>query len=202
VTPAHRGAAALLAATVVNLPFGTLYAFSVFLKPMEALLGATRAEMGFVFGLATVTLTVGMNVAPQLYRRLAPVTLALACGLTSGLGLVLAASASGFAQFALGYGVLFGPGAGVLFIVVQQAVNLSVVQRRGLANGYVVSLYPLGAMLGAPVFGGSDGLRDAVHARGPRRRGAGGVRDRGSPAAGRTHRAARRVLRAAGRWGP
>jgi hypothetical protein len=31
--------AALLAATVVNLPFGTLYAFSVFLKPMEALLG-------------------------------------------------------------------------------------------------------------------------------------------------------------------
>jgi OFA family oxalate/formate antiporter-like MFS transporter len=155
VTPRHRGVAALLAATVVNLPFGTLYAFSVFLKPMEALLGATRAEMGFVFGLATVTLTVGMNFAPQLYRRLAPVTLALACGLTSGLGLVLAASASSFPPFALGYGVLFGPGAGVLFIVAQQAVNQTVVRRRGLANGYVVSLYPLGAMLGAPVFGWS-----------------------------------------------
>src|SRR5512138_950769 len=155
VNPTHRGAAALLAATVVNLPFGTLYAFSVFLKPMEALLGATRADMGFVFGLATVTLTVGMNVAPQLYRRLSPVTLALGSGLTSGLGLVLAASASGFTQFALGYGVLFGPGAGVLFIIAQQAVNQAVVQRRGLANGYVVSLYPLGAMLGAPVFGWS-----------------------------------------------
>ena len=134
----HHGAAALLAATVVNLPFGTLYAFSVFLKPMEALLGATRAEMGFVFGLATVTLTVGMNVAPQLYRRLSPITLALACGLTNGLGLVLAASASGFTPFALGYGVLFGPGTGVLFII---AVNQTVAQRRGLANGYVVSQY-------------------------------------------------------------
>ena len=111
--------------------------------------------MGFVFGLATVTLTVGMNVAPQLYRRLSPITLALVCGVTSGLGLVLAASASGFTQFALGYGVLFGPGAGVLFIIAQQAVNQTVVQRRGLANGYVVSLYPLGAMLGAPVFGWS-----------------------------------------------
>jgi MFS transporter, OFA family, oxalate/formate antiporter len=53
MTPTHCGAAALLAATVVNLPFSTLYAFSVFLKPMEALLGATRAEMGFVFGLAS-----------------------------------------------------------------------------------------------------------------------------------------------------
>lgn len=139
----------------MNLPFGTLYAFSVFLKPMEALLGATRAEMSFVFGLATVTLTVGMNFAPQLYRRFSPVALAAACGALSGAGLWLAAWASSFAQFALGYGVLFGPGAGVLFIVAQQSVNQTVVARRGLANGYVVSLYPLGAMLGAPLFGWS-----------------------------------------------
>ena len=109
-----RGTAALLAATVVNLPFGTLYAFSVLLRPLEALLGATRAEMSFVFGLATVTLTVGMNVAPQLYRRISPVALALACGASSGAGLWLSASASSFLEFALGYGVLFGPGAGVL----------------------------------------------------------------------------------------
>ena len=139
----------------MNLPFGTLYAFSVFLKPMEALLGATRAEMSFVFGLATVTLTVGMNFAPQLYRRVAPASLALGCGLLSAAGLWLSASASSFAQFALGYGVLAGPGAGVLFIVAQQAVNQTVVSSRGLANGYVVSLYPLGAMLGAPLLGGS-----------------------------------------------
>ena len=152
MTPGQRSAAALLAATVVNLPFGTIYAFSVFLKPVEALLGATRAEMSFVFGLATVTLTLGMNFAPRLYRRLAPAPLAVACGLASGAGLWLAASASTFLQFALGYGVLFGPGAGVLFIVAQQAVNQTVAGSRGLANGYVVSLYPLGAMLGAPVF--------------------------------------------------
>jgi MFS transporter, OFA family, oxalate/formate antiporter len=155
LNPGQRSAAALLAATVVNLPFGTLYAFSVFLKPMEALLGASRAEMSFVFGLATVMLTLGMNFAPQLYRRLSPTLLAVACGLASGAGLWLAASASSLSQFAIGYGVLFGPGAGVLFIVSQQAVNQTVLRSRGLANGYVVSLYPLGAMLGAPVFGWS-----------------------------------------------
>jgi hypothetical protein len=32
-------------------------------------------------------------------------------------------------------------------------VNLSVTGRRGLVNGYIVSLYPAGAMLAAPVFG-------------------------------------------------
>jgi MFS family permease len=41
----------------------------------------------------------------------------------------------------------------VLFILAQQAVNQTVATRRGLANGYVVSLYPLGAMLGAPLLG-------------------------------------------------
>jgi MFS family permease len=165
LSPGQRSAAALIAASAVNLPFGTLYAFSVFLKPMEALLGATRAEMSFVFGLATVTLTIAMNFAPRLYRRLAPAPLALACGAASASGLWLAASASSFAQFALGYGVLFGPGAGVLFIVAQQAVNQTVATRRGLANGYVVSLYPLGAMLGAPLLGWaiqSSGVRAAL----------------------------------------
>jgi MFS family permease len=96
-----------------------------------------------------------MNVAPRLYRRFAPTPLAIACGLASAAGLWIAASASSFAMFMLGYGVLFGPGAGVLFIIAQQAVNQTVTTRRGLANGYVVSLYPLGAMLGAPAFGWS-----------------------------------------------
>jgi OFA family oxalate/formate antiporter-like MFS transporter len=169
LTPGQRSAAALAAATIVNLPFGTLYAFSVFLKPMESLLGASRAEMSFVFGLATITLTLGMNFAPQLYRRVAPATLAVVAGLVSGTGLWLAASASSFLQFAAGYGVLFGPGAGVLFIVTQQAVNQTITRSRGLANGYVVSLYPLGAMLGAPLLGWAiqaSGVRSALAALG------------------------------------
>jgi MFS family permease len=147
--------AVLLAATILTLPFGTLYAFSVFLKPIEALLVVSRAEMSFVFGLATVMLTVGMILAPRLYRRLPPLALTAGCGVASAAGLALSASATSFAQFAIGYGVIFGPGAGVLYIVTQQAVNQTVQTRRGLANGYVVSLYPLGAMLGAPLLGAS-----------------------------------------------
>ena len=150
-----RAPAALAAATALNLPFGTLYAFSVFLKPLEALLGVGRAGMSFVFALATITLTVGMVLAPAVYRRFSPRAIALACGACSAAGLFLSATATTFPQFVLGYGVLFGIGAGIGFIVVQQGVNQSVLERTGLANGYVVSLYPLGAMLGAPLFGWS-----------------------------------------------
>jgi len=69
----RKTAAAISAATALNLPFGTLYAFSVFLKPVETLLGVGRAEMSFVFALATITLTVGMNIAPRFYRKGSPV---------------------------------------------------------------------------------------------------------------------------------
>ena len=148
-----RGAAALAAATALNLPFGTLYAFSVLLKPVESLLGATRAEMSVVFALATITLTAGMNFAPALYRRVAPSLLCAASGLCAATGLLLSAAAATYAQFALGYGVLTGFGAGVGFTVVQQAANQVPFSRPGLANGYVVSLYPLGAMIGAPLLG-------------------------------------------------
>lgn len=153
--PGGKAAAALAAATALNLPFGTLYAFSVFLRPLEELLGVGRAQMSIVFALATITLTAGMVAAPAVYRQAKPWVIALGCGACSATGLFLGAGANGFAPFLLGYGVLFGTGAGVGFILVQQGVNQTVSARSGLANGYVVSLYPLGAMLGAPLFGWS-----------------------------------------------
>lgn len=153
LTPRRRTAAAIAAATVLNLPFGTIYAFSVFLRPMEAMLGIGRAQMSLVFALATISLTVGMNLAPWLYRRLAPVTLVLASGACSAAGLWITASASGFAGLLVGYGLMFGAGGGVAFILVQQGVNQTIAAPSGLVNGFIVALYPLGAMIGAPVFG-------------------------------------------------
>jgi len=77
----------------------------------------------------------------------------LACAGASTLGIGLAATAGGLAQLALGYGVLFGAGGGAAYILVQQVVNLAVRRHRGLVNGYIVSLYPAGAMIAAPAFG-------------------------------------------------
>ena len=153
MTARQRTLAAIAAATVLNLPFGTIYAFSVFLRPMEAMLGIGRAQMTLVFGLATISLTVGMNAAPWLYRRLPAVPLVLASGACSALGLWLTATAGGFTELLLGYGLMFGFGGGVAFILVQQGVNQTMASPSGLVNGFIVGLYPLGAMIGAPVFG-------------------------------------------------
>ena len=71
--------------------------------------------------------------------------------------MALAATASGLPELALGYGVLFGFGGGVAYVLLLQGMNLMLTAagatRRGLVNGFIVSLYPLGAMIGAPLFG-------------------------------------------------
>jgi OFA family oxalate/formate antiporter-like MFS transporter len=140
---------------VLNGPLGSLYAFSVFLKPLEALLGLSRADLAFVFALASAGFGVGMNLAPYLFGVAPTSILMLACAVSGSLGIVLAATAGGLGQLAVGYGVFFGAGGGAAYILAQQTVNLAVTRRHGLVNGYIVALYPAGAMLAAPLFGWS-----------------------------------------------
>lgn len=156
-TPRRQVPLALVAVVVMTLPLGTVYAFSVFLRPLEAELAVSRAELSFVFGLALVGFTLGMNLAPTLYR-LAPAWILVAgCAAVSSAGIALAAAATGLAQLTLGYGVLFGLGGGGAYVLLLQGVNLMLQggggRRQGLVNGFIVSLFPIGAMIGAPLFG-------------------------------------------------
>ncbi len=145
--------AAIIAAGVLVLPLGSIYAFSVFLKPLETLLGASRSELATVFGIAAVCYTFGMNLGPYLFRPLGTAGLFILSALASAGGTAIAAAARTFPELALGYGVLFGIGGGLAFVAIQQGVNLMGMRRTGLVNGYLVSLLPLGAMLSAPACG-------------------------------------------------
>ncbi|HEY7365821.1 MAG TPA: MFS transporter [Methylomirabilota bacterium] len=153
ISPSPRPWRAIAAATALNAPLGSLYAFSVLLAPLEALLGLSRAELAFVFAVATVGFGAGMNLAPHVYGAAPTTLLVLACTAASSLGVALAAAAGGLALLAVGYGVLFGAGGGAAYILMQQVVNLTVTRHQGLVNGYIVALYPAGAMIAAPLFG-------------------------------------------------
>jgi OFA family oxalate/formate antiporter-like MFS transporter len=148
--------AAIAAVTALTLPLGSIYAFSVFLKPIEAELGISRSALSFVFGLATIGFTVGVNLAPLIYRWASPAALIMSCTVAASIGIVLAALAPGLPLLLLGYGVVFGVAGGAIYIILQQAVNLLVRTRTGLLNGYVIALYPMGAMIAAPLFGWSN----------------------------------------------
>ena len=148
-----RPGGALAAATIMTLPIGSIYAFSVLLVPLEQLFQASRSELASVFGISAVFFTIGANIAPRLFGWIrAPLLVALT-GALSCAGVALAAVAPSLIWLILGYGVLFAIGGGMAYVVVQQCVNTAPLARPGLVNGYLVSLFPLGAMLAAPAFG-------------------------------------------------
>jgi OFA family oxalate/formate antiporter-like MFS transporter len=143
----------LAAATVLSLPLGAIYAFSVFIAPLEAVLNASRTDLASVFGISVIAFTVGLNLAPRLFG-LVPVAVIVALSMAlSAVGVAIAAVAPGFLWLAFGYGVLFALGGGLAYVAAQQSVNATPIRRPGLVNGYLVSLFPLGAMLAAPAFG-------------------------------------------------
>ena len=153
----QRPWAAIAAVTILNLPLGSLYAFSIFLKPIEAELGLSRSSLSLAFGLATVGFSAGMLAAPLLFGRLSAERLIALSGAATVSGILLSATANGLIQLLIGYGVLFGLGGGGAYIVAQQSVNMLVTTRKGLVNGYIVGLYPAGAMVAAPLFGWANG---------------------------------------------
>lgn len=149
---AERLWAALLATTLLSLPLGSVYSFSVLLRPIEQELSIRRSELSLVFGLATVGFTVGSVWAAFLYRIASTPILVFASAAASAGGIAIAAAATGLVQLLLGYGIVFGTGGGVAYILLQQSVNMLVRRHRGLVNGYIVGLYPLGAMIATPSF--------------------------------------------------
>ena len=104
------------------------------------------------FGL-TQSKTRALNMAPSTFGK-APAWALVAISIAgAAIGIGLAASARGLAGLVIGYSVLFGIGGGAAYMVLQQGANLLVRHRKGLLNGYIIGLYPAGAMIAAPLFG-------------------------------------------------
>jgi MFS family permease len=144
---------ALAAAAIFNPAIGSLYAWSIFLDPLEQTLSVNRAELSSVFSVAVVCFTLGMTFAPAAYRLAGTPALIAGAAAMCGLGLWLAADAHEVIGLGLAYGVLFGLGAGFGYSVMLQAVNMALPHRRGLANGFGIGLFAAGSILFAPVFG-------------------------------------------------
>lgn len=143
----------LVAAVLINLPTGTLYAFSVFIPAYEAAHRVGRAELSAtLFSLAAIGYTSGMLLGPLCYRWARPWQLLLGFGLVIGSGWSLAALAPNLVVLGFAYGVLFGLAGGMSYSVLAQVVNLALPpERRGFGNGFLVATFSAGAMLLAPV---------------------------------------------------
>ena len=153
----HRAWMCALSTLLLNSSMGSLYAWSVFVSPLERELMMGRAGTSFVFSVAVVAFTGGVAVAPYFYRLMRGPLLLMTFSLCSVIGLFLASFISSFNPYSwwfliVGYGVLFGFGAGGTYSVSLQLINIALEKKRGLANGLGIGSFAAGSVVFSLVF--------------------------------------------------
>lgn len=147
--PSKRRFAALIAGILLNMVFGSLYAWSVFISGLEHDLGVQRTDVSIVFSLAIVSFTLGNFLVPFAFGRMKTAALPL-FGLICGAGgLALAAMGDSYMTVIVGYGLLFGLGCGLTYNVSLQAGLRALPNNPGLANGLIISAFAAGGVLAA-----------------------------------------------------
>jgi OFA family oxalate/formate antiporter-like MFS transporter len=136
-------------ALVVQIILGTVYAFSVFVRPLEAEFGWDRATTQWAFSLALATFALTMIPAGRLQDRLGPRRVATIGGILLGLSFLLAAVLVAenrpWALY-LTYGIIGGAGIGFGYVCPIAAAVKWYPDKKGLITGLAVAGFGAGAL--------------------------------------------------------
>src|SRR3977135_1767301 len=140
-----------LGALLMTLALGTLYAWSVFVAPLENEFGWKRAQTSNVFTIAVVTFATSLLIAGRLQDRFGPFWFSITGGALVSLGFFLCAYTSSLRFLFLCYGVLGGIGNGFGFATVAPVMAKWFPDKRGLAIGLAFAGYGGGSAIFGPV---------------------------------------------------
>ena len=138
-------------AFVLLMFFGLIYAWSLFVDPLEAEFGWDRSATSVVFTLSIITFCAGMLVAGALEERTSPRTVMLITAACLGLGLIASAFTESLPFIYTTYGVLVGAGVGLGTDVVMSVTLKWFPDKQGLASGAMLMGFGGGTMLLSPV---------------------------------------------------
>ena len=134
----------------MNLALGSLYAWSVFVLPLEREFGWTRAQTSWVFTIAIIAFAASFIVAGRLQDRRGPRACAAIGGTLVGLGFVLTSFTTQlwhiYAIFAI-----VGIGNGFGYATPTPVASKWFPDKRGLVVGLMVGGYGAGSAIIGPV---------------------------------------------------
>ena len=139
----------LLGGVLMTLALGTLYAWSIFVAPLENEFGWKRAQTSAVFTIAAVMFAAALLVGGRLQDRFGPFWIAVAGSVLFTLSFLLFSLTSSLYSLYFTYGVVGGIGSGFGFGIVIPVMAKWFPDRTGLAIGLAVA----GFGGGSAVFG-------------------------------------------------
>lgn len=141
----------LVAFFVLVIMLGLLYSFGVFLKPLSAEFGWTRAMTSGAYSMGLLITGLLYMVTGRLNDRFGPRIVITACGFLLGLGYLLMSQISALWQLYLFWGVIVAMGLSGGFVPMTSTVARWFVQRRGVMTGIVAAGVGAGTMIVPPV---------------------------------------------------
>src|SRR5713226_317258 len=96
----------------MNLALGSLYAWSVFVAPLEKEFGWKRADTSSVFGWAVIVFAISFIFAGRLQDKFGPFWVSVTGGLLVSIGFFLCAYTASLTYLIICFGVLGGIGNG------------------------------------------------------------------------------------------
>ena len=139
--------AILVVGVVTMLMYGIIYAWSIFIPPLEAEFGWSRASTSLVFSVAMIALSVGMTCVGQLAKHMPLRRVFLLGGLLVVAGLVCCRFVTQPWHLYLLYGVLCGFGVGLAYTSWTTSVLAWFGDRAGFASGFLVMGFGMGTVV-------------------------------------------------------
>jgi OFA family oxalate/formate antiporter-like MFS transporter len=135
----------------MNLALGSLYAWSVFVLPLEQEFGWTRAETSWVFTIAVICFALSFVLAGRIQDALGPRPCAITGAILVSLGFFLTSFTSSLLFLYLAFGVIVGIGNGFGYATPVPAASKWFPDKRGLVIGIMVGGYGAGSAVIGPV---------------------------------------------------
>lgn len=147
----------LIASCLINLCIGSLYAWSVFSKPMAEYLTSvggkelTAANLAIVFTLANSVGPITLISGGSINDRLGPKWVIFAGGIVFGLGMIFSGFSNGLPMLLIAYGLGCGLGMGLVYgCTISNSVKFFP-DKRGLIGGIATASYGISSVLIPPV---------------------------------------------------
>ena len=135
----------------MNLALGTLYAWSIFVAPLEKEFGWKRADTSTVFGIAVVVFAITFVIAGRLQDKFGPFKISLIGGILVSLGFFLCSYTHSLNWLYVCFGVIGGLGNGFGYSTPIPVMAKWFPDKRGLAVGLAVAGYGGGSAIFGPL---------------------------------------------------
>ncbi|PKN61034.1 MAG: MFS transporter [Deltaproteobacteria bacterium HGW-Deltaproteobacteria-11] len=136
---------------IINICLGSVYAYSVFAKPVRALMNVSATEVGLPFMVFLAAFAILVFIGGQLMAKLGPRNLGILGGVILGAGWMLASQATGITMLAISYGIIGGGGVGLAYGVPLAVSGRWFPDKRGLALGLTLAGFGGSAFVSANV---------------------------------------------------